>query len=100
MRSAPASLTGVTLGFDRAGARLIVGEPDAIAVVEIATGKTRRLPYTHARAVAGVCDQVWVAAHPRQIVRAAPLGRPARRAPPLSLFCRGGVTPAPRGAAG
>ena len=99
MRTAPASLTGVTLGFDRAGTQLIVGEPDAIAVVEIASGKTCRLPYTDARAIAGFDDQVWIATHDDQLVRVDPGGRRLGEAVALPFSARGMLIPAACGPA-
>ena len=71
MRASLASLTGTTVSFDRSGRRLVVIEPDAVAVVELAAGKTLRLPYPDVRATAAFDDQLWLDEH------RVPLGRAA-----------------------
>jgi hypothetical protein len=69
MKSSPVSLTGSQLGFDRAGRRVFVIDPDSIAVVDLETSTTRRLAFANARALGVHDDQLWIATHDDQLVR-------------------------------
>ncbi|HEV7557457.1 MAG TPA: hypothetical protein VGO00_18460, partial [Kofleriaceae bacterium] len=99
MRNAWGSLTGTGLSFDRAGGRLVVVEHDAIAVVDIAGGKTVRLPYGDVRAVAAFDDQVWLVDRDVQLVRVDLSGRELGEALALPFAERAALFPAACGAA-
>jgi hypothetical protein len=99
MRVAPTSLLGTTLSFDRAGNHLLVIEPDAIVVVDVPDGRTLRLPYANARAVAGFDDQLWIATHDDHLVRVDLAGRPFGEPAPLPFSARAVLQPAPCGPA-
>lgn len=100
MRSSPVALTGGTLCFDRAGTRLLVVEPQAISVVDVAARRTTRLPaFVDARAVAGFDDQLWIATRDDQLVRTAPGGRVLGAPVALPFAGRGQLAPAPCGPA-
>jgi hypothetical protein len=67
------------LCFDRAGTRLVVVEPEAIAIVDVAAHPTTRLPFfVDARAVAGFEHQLWIATRDDQLVRTDPQRSRAR----------------------
>jgi hypothetical protein len=75
VRPSLVSVTGTTLGFDRAGRSLLAVDPDAIAVVELGTARTVRLPCADARAAIAFDDQVWIATRDDQLVRTDRGGR-------------------------
>jgi ATPase family associated with various cellular activities (AAA) len=62
-------LTSPRLSFTRDGRRLIALD-DALSIVELATGATRRILIDHPRGAIGFVDQIWVAhGHDTQLAR-------------------------------
>jgi ATPase family associated with various cellular activities (AAA) len=98
MMPLPTTLVG-SLVFDRSGQTLIAIDPDAIAVVALATGQTRRLAIRDARAVAGFADQLWIATHDDLLLRLDPTGRQLGPPRPLPFAARAVLQPAPCGPA-
>ena len=98
MKTSPVSLTGTTLRFDRSGRRLITIEREQIAVLDVATAHTHRLPYAGARAVAGFDDQLWIATHDHHLVRLDAGGTPLGEPTALPFAARAVLSPAPCGA--
>jgi hypothetical protein len=97
MRISPASLSGTTLRFDRSGRRLIVLEPDEIAVVDPGAALAIRLAFRGARGVVGFDDELWIATHDDRLVRVDPTG--AMLGAPVALPCadHAVLAPAPCG---
>jgi hypothetical protein len=75
VRTSPVSLTGTTLRFDRAGRVLLAADGDGVAIVDLVSSHTTRLPYPDARAVVGFDDQVWIATRDHLLVRVDRGGR-------------------------
>src|SRR5262245_47727938 len=60
MKHGSAAVTGSLLQFDRSGHHLLVGDADAVSVVDVKGGGTTRIARTGVRALAGFADQVWL----------------------------------------
>ena len=86
-----------SIAFDRSGRRLIVIDPDAIAVTELAGGSTTRLAIPDARAIAGFDDQLWVVGGDDKLVRLAYDGAPIGEPVQLPFSARAGLAVAPCG---
>src|ERR1700733_5111320 len=97
MRTTPISLTGSLLGFDRAGRRLAVVEPDAIAMVDLEGSKTARLPHADVRAIAMFDEQLWIATRDDQLVRVDVTGRVIGEPCPLAFASPAMLVAAPCG---
>jgi len=97
MRISPVSLSGTTLRFDRSGRRLIVVDPDEIAVVDASAALAIRLAFRGARAAVGFDDELWIATHDDRLVRVDPTG--AMLGAPVALPCadHAVLAPAPCG---
>ncbi len=63
------------LQFTRDGRTLVVGDPDAVTLVELRGDQRRRIPVTDVQAVAAFSDQVWVATRVGVLLRLALDGR-------------------------
>jgi AAA+ superfamily predicted ATPase len=97
MRRSTIQLASPTLCFDRAGARLVVVEPDAISVVELARSQTRRIEVRDARAAAAFDDQLWIATHDDQLERRDLAGHVIGEALPLAFATPATLLAAPCG---
>lgn len=90
-------MSGTTLRFDRSGRRLIVIEPDEIAVVDVAAARAIRLAFRGARAVAGFDDELWIATHDEHLVRVDATGALLGAPVALPSAAHGVLAPAPCG---
>jgi hypothetical protein len=90
-------LSGTTLRFDRSGRRLIVIEPDEIAIVDVAAAQAIRLAFRGARAVAGFDDELWIATHDDRLVRVDPAGAMLGAPTALPAAAHAVLAPAPCG---
>ena len=99
MRRTPTWITSATLGFDRSGRRLVVVSPEAISIVDLHDGVTRRLDVRDARAAIAFDDQVWIATADDQLERCDMTGRAIGTPSPLVFAAAGVLTPAPCGPA-
>ncbi len=99
MRQTSILLTSPTLSFDRGGTRLVVVEPDAIAIVDLDRSQTRRMEYRSARAAAAFDDQLWIVTHDDQLERRDLAGHPLGEACALAFASPAAWLPAPCGPA-
>jgi hypothetical protein len=60
VRKYGSAVTGGVLQFDRAGRQLLIGDADAVSVVDVTGGGTTRIARAGVRALAGFGDQVWL----------------------------------------
>jgi hypothetical protein len=95
----PSSVSGALLVFDREGGQLVIGDPDGIAIVELAgEPRTTRHAIAGVRAVAAFGDQLWIVAHEDQLLRLGRDGRPAGEPLRLPFAGRAQLVAAPCGA--
>jgi AAA+ superfamily predicted ATPase len=99
MRPSPIQLASATLGFDRTGHRLIVVEPDAVAVVDLDRSQTLRLEHSGAHAAIGFDDQLWIATRDERLVRYDLEGHPIGDPVPLAFSSPPALLAAPCGPA-
>lgn len=116
MKHSTTTLVGATLAFDRAGARLLAVETDAVLCVDVARGASgsdpqplesagdhalsiaSRIPIANARAVAGFDDQLWIATSESHLLRFDHSGRPIGGPHALPFCITAALEPAPCGA--